>query len=156
MVDLNALSLRQQILMKSLESFRSLKPFGMEAFILKHGKFYGESAMPAVGLPDLPKQCFMNCQRSILINPAYRYCEGVGLSEGLPIPVHHAWLTFNDQVIDATWARFASRTIYYGVTLTRESVIDQLAKASVYAPMLFKPHSQLERMIDGKTIREPV
>jgi len=156
MVDLSTLSLRQNMLLKWLKGFRDLKPFGMEAFLLTDGRWYEPGDIVPVGMLDTPKQCFMNCQKSVTDHEAYRYCEGMAMSEGLPMPVHHAWLTVDDKVLDPTWAKFTKRTIYYGVTLKTEAVEIQLLKVQRYQPMLFQTHAALRKMIDGKTIREPV
>lgn len=50
------------------------------------------------------RACFRNAAlgQQVLGGSAL-YCEGYALQRDLPIPIEHAWIEFDEEVIDPTW-----------------------------------------------------
>lgn len=61
--------------------------------LLKYGRFFRASEYTNTVYPmGLMKQCFRNSRNAVSGN-AVLYCEGVAISEEIPVPIHHAWIT---------------------------------------------------------------
>ncbi len=95
-----------------------------------------------------PKECFFNSQRILFgdgltaaADSPFEYVEGYVLAGfGIPLPVHHGWLSLNGKVVDPTLlvrSLFKRKTFpnrmmgffpkeqeYYGVTLPWEKVLE--------------------------------
>lgn len=75
-------------------------PALLERFLLRNGKEYATT--PPVGPLGTPGFCFGNAYEAALAGRG-TYTEGLGYRPGLPITVHHAWLTVDGRAMDITW-----------------------------------------------------
>lgn len=93
----------------------SMKFVCFEDFVLKCGqKFEDYIPRPKWVKKGIIKQCFSNCYKEVRRNrDKLIYCEGYAYS-GI-IPVHHAWLIYENKVIDPTWCDFNDNKEYYGI-----------------------------------------
>lgn len=84
---------------------RNYEYWGMEDFLLRHGRFFDVSKLKAAFISGTPKQCFNNSVELAVRVKGYRYVEGLALTEGLPLPVSHAWNVdaFGEFFYDCTW-----------------------------------------------------
>lgn len=80
-------------------------PALLERFLLRNGKEYATT--PPVGPLGTPGLCFGNAYEAALAGRG-TYTEGLGYRPGLPITVHHAWLTVDGRAMDITWRDPAS------------------------------------------------
>lgn len=48
------------------------------------------------------RECFYNAQRIAALSDQIKYWEGYAQGS-IAFPVHHAWVTINDKVVDLTW-----------------------------------------------------
>ena len=120
-------------------------PSSVQHYILNHGHAFESAELTRAELDftnhiqwesRLPKQCFHNCQVEAMILPEMPginlyYVEGY-FADALGFPIHHAWLSLNDKVVDPTLrvSPEDGRVIgnipqdweYYGVTLPTNSV----------------------------------
>jgi hypothetical protein len=83
-----------------------------------------------------PKLCYMNAYRLAQANPnKYTYVEGMGMPEGVPFPLSHAWVVDKDNhVIDPTWKNASS---YFGVKFKPQYVNKVAAKTGVYGVLSY-------------------
>jgi hypothetical protein len=93
--------------------------WGVEDFLLQHGKQYAPRPKPKGYKYGRLKDCFRNAGSLALENPeTLTYVEGYAF--GYLFPVHHAWVVDkDDQVIEVTWrtrGKFGIQpTDYWGV-----------------------------------------
>lgn len=108
----------------------------LEDFVLSNGKKFNKIPKPKWVKKGIIKQCFSNCLEAVLKHPdKLTYCEGY--ASGI-IPVHHAWLLYENQVIDPTWVgkSFEDRNPeYMGVPFKIEYVV-KIAKETNYYSVL--------------------
>jgi hypothetical protein len=78
---------------RNMGNHPSFKYFGIEDFIMKHGQAFKSQPLPDEYKEDLgtKKECFKNAHGLMLDHPGLIYCEGYGLSDRLPLPIHLAW-----------------------------------------------------------------
>ncbi|MBO0887463.1 hypothetical protein J2P12_00020 [Candidatus Bathyarchaeota archaeon] len=91
----NLNALRQK--MKKPDGFHY---WGMEDFLLQHGRFYTPGEWPySLGAP---KACFANSMIQTTIHSGLEYVEGYALTS-FGFPVHHGWNTDGELALDSTW-----------------------------------------------------
>lgn len=98
----------------------------VEGFVLRHGKFFehrdfddDEHAVVDSAITIArrlygrfePRQCFANAQRLVLSDPSKQlsYVEGYVITDGLVLPIPHAWATINGKLVDVTLPRGTRR-----------------------------------------------
>jgi hypothetical protein len=104
----------------------------MERIVLKHG-------VGGMGSPHNFKmlkmgECFYNAAVTACINNKHdlTYCEGYAIRQGLPLPIHHAWLmTPDNRVIDVTW-NDATECEYLGLKIEDARLRRWLLKCKTY------------------------
>lgn len=91
------------------------------------------------------KECFKNSQAVIMdrINSDFKYCEGYALSS-VGLPIHHAFLTINDKVVDITWRDDNEEFLigekckeYFGVQFNSKDVISGILMTECYQSHLY-------------------
>jgi|WetSurSiteA1Bulk_404760.scaffolds.fasta_scaffold69098_2 hypothetical protein len=126
-------------------------------YVLKNGKEF--SSVDVTLSLDLRrkhkcqvKQCYANCQTIAVYDRRWTYFEGSALSEGLPIPVDHAWLVGrSNQLVDPTWFRKKNPITgieYFGLSIPPDFIIKRWMETGYYEPMLH--HYVADRMGEGK------
>lgn len=72
----------------------------LERFVLRNGKQY--ETTPVVGKQGEVKQCFYNAYHAAKRGRGV-YTEGLAYRHGMPLAVHHAWITVDGKAMDLTW-----------------------------------------------------
>ena len=91
------------------------------------------------GLLDAPKGCFRNATLAVFDRPLLQkveqrltYVEGYAFCEGVPFPVHHAWVvTPDDLVVDSTWPAGSGRD-YFGIPFGEEELRTLLLRSEEF------------------------
>jgi len=124
--------------------------WGVEDFLLQHGKQYAPRPKPKAYKYGRRKECFWNAGMLALENSDLTYVEGYAF--GYLFPVAHAWLVDkNDQVIEVTWrtrGKFAVEpTDYWGVTFSTKLLEASILLSGYWGvfsdfhfPLLRKPY----------------
>lgn len=87
-----------------------------------------------IGFRPQMKQCYANCQRFVI----HTNLEGVEYHEGWVmsiIPIEHAWLTWNGQVIDLTLEPDGKHEYLDSTAYTREEIIRSLWHTGCFGPV---------------------
>ena len=75
----------------------------------------------------VPNACWQNAYRSLLELPELangHYVEGWIVRTDLPVPLEHAWLELDGQIIDPTPISWSSPFVYFpGLRLTKSEVL---------------------------------
>lgn len=107
------------------------------ALLHKHGRMMPVSPEHAGNAyMGQPKECYSNSARVVMgvyDDPPHDlyYCEGYAATAALGLPIEHAWLCDGQgRVIDPTWPESGGE--YFGVTFTREFVMDCVCKTEHY------------------------
>lgn len=111
-----------------------LKFSSIEDFVLTHGKSFPEKmSKPKWVKQGVIKECFSNCFKEVCKNPSKLiYCEGYATGV---IPVHHAWLVYDNKVIDPTWHGrdiIQDHTEYFGIPFRYEYVLKVALESGYY------------------------
>jgi hypothetical protein len=95
------------------------------------------------------KACFQNSQTLLCDDwqSRFKYHEGYIMSQHVPIPIHHAWLTIHDTVIDLTAQAIKRQNKdrrdeiveYFGIEIPRELVLENMVTTKVYGPVTENP-----------------
>lgn len=116
--------------------------FNRDELLHRHGqRFAYDRTRP---LPDdVPQgqlgECFSNAGREV--GGAYRYVEGLAITSGGIIPVHHAWLIDDDDnVIDSTWPPDLEAVHgdedgpreYFGLVIPDERVFEVITRRKIW------------------------
>jgi len=105
-------------------------PALLERFVLRNGKAF--KPRKRIGRKRKAKMCFMNAFDFVSGNEGTQYVEGFTTTHG--ISIHHAWVTTTgDDAMDPTLD--AAEHEYFGVTFTREQMIES-ARATGYYSIL--------------------
>jgi len=86
------------------------------------------------GINSDARRCYENSTKSIkaINNENLSYFEGFALPKQAGRIVAHSWVEFNDYVIELTWPWHAptppKETIYYGVSVSKEDIINSVYK----------------------------
>lgn len=124
----------RDVVKQMAEGWRKLgRPSLLDEFVLKHGKVF-EGVKRPTGFRKLSAhQCFANCTNHILIKqtPDVEYYEGYTMSRSIGIPILHAWLVRNGEVIDVTLKNPAEYE-YIGVYFDRKTLHREVVKNDVY------------------------
>lgn len=107
----------------------------IEAFVLAHGRQFNKIPKPKWVKKGIIKQCFSNCFEEALRHPdKLVYCEGYATGV---IPVHHAWLLYNDKIIDPTWDHMKEfndrKPEYFGISFKLEYVAKTIEETGYYS-----------------------
>lgn len=122
----------QKVIELEIESLGGIgHPALMQRFVLERGT-PGDARAPWTHDMMEPHGCFGNCAEAMHWAGDVRYTEGYILSHGVPILVHHAWLT------DA-WGRVLEPTIkdperveYFGVVFDNDVVWKEMLRTGIY------------------------
>lgn len=116
---------QKQHLIGFLQQIAAMMPNGLEALLLKHGRwFHWDKDRDAKRKRGAIKQCFSNAGSRSLDQPGWYYCEGFAIGDAV-IPVQHAWLCDDSgEVCDCTWRAAGSRNAraYFGCAIKPDSV----------------------------------
>jgi hypothetical protein len=79
-----------------------------------------------------------------LHDPNYIYCEGViALAEGIPLPIHHAWVTNKaGEIFEITSG--VQHDLYIGVAVTHEFLRNRLAETGYFGLFTGMPDMDFE------------
>jgi hypothetical protein len=76
-----------------------------EDFVLRHGEVWTPQPLPSAYSPGVPKRCFLNAALLVAGSEGLRYVEGYAVSDGVGLPIHHAWaVDAEGRVVDPTWS----------------------------------------------------
>ena len=120
----------------------------MEDFVLRNGQSYDIVIPKPKWVPQgVIKECFSNCLNCVIRYPdLLTYCEGYATSNIMP--VHHAWLLYQGQVIDPTWSHkklhYLKQVGYFGVAFKYEYVTKIAVESGYYG------------VLDNFTMRYPL
>lgn len=122
-------------------------PFSAEKALLEFGHLmHVVRDRPASVALGRMKQCYANAVRTLLCqgpdtSDELFYCEGYAIeSDGLWLPIQHAWLADGaGRVVDPTWSD-ASAHIYFGVTFNTPFVLEMLEEAGMVPGLLHSPN----------------
>ena len=83
------------------------------------------------------RECFKNASELWLVNDDLRYVEGLAMTDGIDLGIHHAWcVTADGEVVDPTWRldddSEPDTWEYLGTVLDREWYLEYLLHAAVY------------------------
>ena len=110
---------------------KELKHPGLEALALDEGQWCTPAPRPAGIRKERDKECFMNAFRLATSGQGLTYHEGYAYPKGIPLPIHHAWVTDKlGKVIDNTWSE--PGTAYLGVPLTEKFIMNTAVETGVY------------------------
>ncbi len=105
----------------------------LEMFVLRKGSVTKPRRRIGRKMPD--KNCFENAMSSLRgiqrRHPTALYAEGFAASEGLGIPLHHAWIDIDGKAMDPTWTHY-QESHYFGVTFTPEQAWAETVKHGYY------------------------
>lgn len=105
----------------------------VEQLVLTHGRLYDTIIKrPAWIKRGRKKECYSNCLKELIYNPnKLIYCEGFATSV---IPVQHAWLLFEGQLIDPTWDDQIEQQNreYFGIAFNTDYVKHTALKTGYY------------------------
>ncbi|UCC74968.1 MAG: GNAT family N-acetyltransferase [Gemmatimonadota bacterium] len=96
---------------------RPLKCYGPHGYVAAKGKTYRSAKLTddeRAHLFSILDQrcrrfqlgaCYYNAMITALDDPTeqLKYVEGYAIRDGIPMPIHHGWLTINNKVVDLTW-----------------------------------------------------
>jgi hypothetical protein len=112
--------------------------------LVKYGRFFVPMDRPKKYMRGKKKECFGNSLDLAMAHEELRYCEGLTLLDGLPVPTEHGWcVTEAGSVVDVTLK--SPGLTYFGVAFdtlfaaTRElpvldSVLVEQAKPAAWRP----------------------
>jgi hypothetical protein len=147
-----------EILTSNVESWAQLgHPSLLERFVLRNGKPY--SPGPRKGLKGPAKQCYMNAAKVVMCDAdASAYVEGFVVIKDLPIPILHAWVSYDGETVMDPTLDSANRE-YFGVSFTRRELVSELRKTKVYglldtgrgfnADLMFRRDPELKAICNG-------
>jgi hypothetical protein len=126
----NSSNLAQRVVTQRVKAFQSMRQnLIIDEFILKHGRAFERIA---IGVDRAtPKECFANAARLMMGNEFFLYTEGYACSYDFSYPIMHAWIMYNDEVIDNTLEN-PSNYAYFGICFDRKFVLAQLIKHKVF------------------------
>lgn len=119
---------------KKIHSSSEFKYCCFEEFVLKYGQeFKNYMPKPKWVKKGIIKECFSNCFKEATTHPdRLTYCEGYALGV---IPVHHAWLLYDDKVIDPTWDGrniVKEHTEYFGIKFNFKYIMKVAIETGYY------------------------
>ena len=95
------------------------------------------------------KTCFETCQKHSVWDKSYKnlsYCEGFAASEGLGIPVMHAWLIRDGKVIDPVWK--AGKHEYFGIEIPHKVVLETITRTQTWTSIIESGYiTDLDKMV---------
>jgi hypothetical protein len=104
-------------------------PAMLDRFILRNGKPY--TPAKRVGRKGEPKNCFGNATKYVLRNKGPIYVEGFVVSNTVPWPIHHAWVSLNET--DAMDLTLESENYqYFGVPFDTDTLRKELVRNGHY------------------------
>jgi len=122
----------------------------LEEFVLVNGQTHQPRVKCPKWVPNIGivKECFRNCFIAATTYPdLLTYCEGYAMAM---IPVHHAWLLYNGQVLDPTWDLIKpyqdSIPEYYGVQFSRDYIVNAALSSGYYGVL----SNQAEALLSGE------
>lgn len=104
--------------------------------MLKHSTEWKGAILPDDVKPGPKKSCFETCQkRAVYEGPSpLEYCEGQAASESLGVPIPHAWLLRDGQVIDPVWG--AGDHEYFGMVIPDKYVLETIVRTGCWGSIL--------------------
>ena len=120
----------QEILTEQVEGWATLgHPALLDRFILRNGKAFAPGNR--IGRKGAPKECYGNATKFVFRHHDAKYVEGFVINKELPIPIHHAWVTFDGKtVMDPTLD--AEKYEYFGVEFDTSTLRKETVKLGVY------------------------
>ena len=132
---------------------------GLEGIYLNEGKEFSKRPLTPQDEIELlefvknskykQKECWKNATKIALDSTdTIKFCEGFGVSHRIPIPIHHAWISFKGRAIDVTWGKEhvissdanilkrikknIAESEYFGVEITKSELIECIHETMVY------------------------
>ena len=128
-------------------------PALLQRFVLKHGQSFTGSKRPKGIRRSTPKACFRN---AALLTFAGKgdYYEGYVVCNQLPLPILHAWVVKDEQVIDTT-LKDPQVYEYLGIKFSEEQLQIELLRNKVYGLLdIGMINRTLLRTIDNPLVEE--
>lgn len=97
-----------------------------------------QNALGEMGLEPRIKECFANSQRFVLDCQRYGLDLDVEYHEGWVltiIPIEHAWLMWEGEVLDLTLGPEKGVRYLESRTYTREEIIENMVETHMYTPL---------------------
>jgi hypothetical protein len=150
-----------EILTSNVENWARLgHPSLLERFVLRNGKPYAPG--PRKGRKGPERQCYMNAAKVVMCDAdAVAYVEGFVINPDLPIPIHHAWVSYDGETAMDPTLDSANRE-YFGVSFTRKELVRELRKTKIYglldtgcglnADLMFRRDPELKAICEGVKI----
>jgi hypothetical protein len=123
----------KQDLTERVENWAMLgHPSLLERFVLRNGKAYTPGKR--IGHKRTPKECYANAANFVLRRSTKKpatYVEGFVISNKLPIPILHAWVSMSgDDAMDLTLD--AENYQYFGVAFDTDTLRKEVIRNGVY------------------------
>lgn len=103
----------------------------MYELLRDHGVRYKAPATPRPkGMRKFrDKECFRTSV-NLSIDMGWTYVEGFAVPKDIPIPIHHAWILIDGEVVEPTWSDAGVE--YFGIPFKREYLMKCLLESEMY------------------------
>ncbi len=109
---------------------------GLDDMVSKLGVYDTPAPLPSGMRRGKAKECFMNAYHLATSGKGMTYVEGYATPEGVPLPIHHAWVVDRGgRVVDNTWKE--PGTSYFGVHLSEKFLLERAVKTRVFGVFSF-------------------
>jgi hypothetical protein len=90
------------------------------------------------------KQCYYNAQMYVLDHPDTTYVEGIIVLDEIEIPIKHAWVETDGEILELTLTEDKKVEQYFGAEYETKTVVERLDEKGSAYPLASREHNHVE------------